>query len=396
MLESGATAKVETWRLDVRRRGGDPAGGWGIVSQELMTTLEGLHRLSLNPRREIAVRDLVVSAEDLKLVGAGRPHVRGGGRCRRDGGRHPRPRGDDVLSRARRRADADEGRHRQRGAADAVRHAVRAPQSRRAPGACDGQGDDGSTGRPARHEARRRHLPPGRRQVVRPRSRRPERRDLVAAAAARGLPGRDPHAALRHAHLRALGQRDRGHLAVRPQAAAQPLGLLVQVAPGALRTLLQRGRPARLPRELVRRGRQRSTRRSARSPGRPAWTSRSSRPRSTCSPCAWPTRSRSSRSSRRSSAACCRCACATATASSWTCRGRSSGALTCTCWSPTRARSSRSRSTARPSSRRCPTFAGIRTRRRSRSRSSRVSSTATAATGTCSRRSPAIRPPGSP
>jgi hypothetical protein len=68
MLESGATAKVETWRLDVRRRGGDPAGGWGIVSQDVMTTLQGLHRLTLNPRREIAVRDLVVSGVDLKLV----------------------------------------------------------------------------------------------------------------------------------------------------------------------------------------------------------------------------------------------------------------------------------------------------------------------------------------
>ncbi len=68
MLESGAVAKVETWRLDVRRRGGDAAGGWGIVSQDLMTTLQGLYRLALDPRREIAVRDLVVTAEDLKLV----------------------------------------------------------------------------------------------------------------------------------------------------------------------------------------------------------------------------------------------------------------------------------------------------------------------------------------
>jgi hypothetical protein len=68
MLESGATAKVETWRLDVRRRAGDPAGGWGIVSQDLMTTLQGLHRLALNPRRETAVRDLVISGDDLKLV----------------------------------------------------------------------------------------------------------------------------------------------------------------------------------------------------------------------------------------------------------------------------------------------------------------------------------------
>lgn len=68
MIESGAEAKVETWRLDVRRRGGDPTGAWGIVSQELMTTLPGLRRLTLNPQREIAVRDLVVSAEDLKLA----------------------------------------------------------------------------------------------------------------------------------------------------------------------------------------------------------------------------------------------------------------------------------------------------------------------------------------
>ena len=68
MLESGETAKVETWRLDVRRLGGDPAGAWGIVSQERMATLQGLHRLALNPRRELAVRDLVVSGEDLKLV----------------------------------------------------------------------------------------------------------------------------------------------------------------------------------------------------------------------------------------------------------------------------------------------------------------------------------------
>ena len=68
MLESGTVAKIQTLRLDVRRRGGDPAGAWGIVSQELLTTLAGLHRLALNPRREIAVRDLVVSAEDLKLV----------------------------------------------------------------------------------------------------------------------------------------------------------------------------------------------------------------------------------------------------------------------------------------------------------------------------------------
>jgi len=66
-LESGPRARLATWRLDVRHRGAGPAADWGIVSQEILTTLQGLYRLALNPRRQIAVRDLVVSAEDLKL-----------------------------------------------------------------------------------------------------------------------------------------------------------------------------------------------------------------------------------------------------------------------------------------------------------------------------------------
>jgi hypothetical protein len=68
MLESGAEAKVSTWRLDVRRRGGGTVGDWGIVSQQVMTTLQGLHHLALNPAREVAVKDLDVRAEDLRLV----------------------------------------------------------------------------------------------------------------------------------------------------------------------------------------------------------------------------------------------------------------------------------------------------------------------------------------
>ena len=68
MLESGTQAKVSTWRLDVRRRSAGTLEDWGIVSQEVMTTLQGLHRLTLNPAREIAVKDLVVRAEDLQLA----------------------------------------------------------------------------------------------------------------------------------------------------------------------------------------------------------------------------------------------------------------------------------------------------------------------------------------
>ncbi len=67
LCESGQRATLATWRLDVRRRGRD-ASDWGVVSQEVLTTLQGLYRLSLNPRRQFAARDLVVSAEDLKLA----------------------------------------------------------------------------------------------------------------------------------------------------------------------------------------------------------------------------------------------------------------------------------------------------------------------------------------
>jgi Peptidase family M1 domain len=66
LLESGQTGRVMTWRLDVSATG--PGRPWGIVSQDILTTFQGLYRLMLNPRREFAVRDLVVSAEDLKLA----------------------------------------------------------------------------------------------------------------------------------------------------------------------------------------------------------------------------------------------------------------------------------------------------------------------------------------
>lgn len=68
MIESGVEARVSTWRLDVRRRSAGTVEDWGIVAQNVMSTLQGLHRLALNPRREVAVRELVVRAEGLKLA----------------------------------------------------------------------------------------------------------------------------------------------------------------------------------------------------------------------------------------------------------------------------------------------------------------------------------------
>ena len=67
LRETGQRATLNTWRLDVRRRGSD-ALDWGVVSQELLTTLRGLYRLTLNTRHQFTARDLVVVSEDVKLT----------------------------------------------------------------------------------------------------------------------------------------------------------------------------------------------------------------------------------------------------------------------------------------------------------------------------------------
>jgi hypothetical protein len=71
LFESGPRARLATWRVDVRRRGNASGGApddWAIVDQQVLTSLSGLHRLSLNPARQFTARDLVVTAEDLRLT----------------------------------------------------------------------------------------------------------------------------------------------------------------------------------------------------------------------------------------------------------------------------------------------------------------------------------------
>jgi hypothetical protein len=70
-IENGPRARLVTWRLDVRRRGSASRGStdeWAIADQEALTSLRGLYRLSLNTNRQFTARDLVVTAEDLKLT----------------------------------------------------------------------------------------------------------------------------------------------------------------------------------------------------------------------------------------------------------------------------------------------------------------------------------------
>jgi hypothetical protein len=72
MVETGARARLSTWRLDVKRQSGAPNGepgdSWGIAGQESLATLHGLYRLSLNPLRQFTANDVTIAAEDFLLT----------------------------------------------------------------------------------------------------------------------------------------------------------------------------------------------------------------------------------------------------------------------------------------------------------------------------------------
>ena len=66
LLESGPRAQLATWRLDVRPRAADCRLGDRLPG--LVDDARGLFKLTLNTKRQIAVKDLVVSAEDITLT----------------------------------------------------------------------------------------------------------------------------------------------------------------------------------------------------------------------------------------------------------------------------------------------------------------------------------------
>jgi hypothetical protein len=62
-------SRVGTWRLDLKRVG--EAGEdreWAIADEERLSSLENLFRLSLNPNKQFATRDLKIAVEDLDLT----------------------------------------------------------------------------------------------------------------------------------------------------------------------------------------------------------------------------------------------------------------------------------------------------------------------------------------
>lgn len=79
LLESGRNGRIATWYMDVRREvtaaAGLPAEAgrakagdtWRIKDLVVLTNVLGLYRLSLDGRRQFAVNNLTISAEDFKL-----------------------------------------------------------------------------------------------------------------------------------------------------------------------------------------------------------------------------------------------------------------------------------------------------------------------------------------
>jgi hypothetical protein len=66
--ETGARGRITTWRLDVRKpRDSTERQPWRIISQEKLSAVDGLHRLTLHSLKQFAASDLVIKAIDLEL-----------------------------------------------------------------------------------------------------------------------------------------------------------------------------------------------------------------------------------------------------------------------------------------------------------------------------------------
>ena len=67
--EDGSRARLATWRLDVRRNASsagksDATESWGITNQDVITSLHGLQRLSLDPQKQYTAHNFTVASED--------------------------------------------------------------------------------------------------------------------------------------------------------------------------------------------------------------------------------------------------------------------------------------------------------------------------------------------
>ena len=68
LTERGARARIDTWRLDIRRvptRTSEDE--WRVAGQQVLASIDGLHRLALNRSKAYRARDLVVRSDDLEI-----------------------------------------------------------------------------------------------------------------------------------------------------------------------------------------------------------------------------------------------------------------------------------------------------------------------------------------
>ena len=68
--QTGDVARVSTWRIDLKRYGGGEGseGEWLIADEERVSTVEGLFKLSVNPAKQFAARNLTITSDDLNLT----------------------------------------------------------------------------------------------------------------------------------------------------------------------------------------------------------------------------------------------------------------------------------------------------------------------------------------
>jgi hypothetical protein len=68
LAERGSRARIETWRLDIRRVPTETSEDeWRMAGQQSLTSVDGLHRLALSASKAYRARNLVVRSDDLEV-----------------------------------------------------------------------------------------------------------------------------------------------------------------------------------------------------------------------------------------------------------------------------------------------------------------------------------------
>jgi hypothetical protein len=69
LVETGQRGRIATWRLDIRRPRGEvpERQPWRILSEDRLSSIEGLHRLSLHAEKQFVARDLTIRSVDFQI-----------------------------------------------------------------------------------------------------------------------------------------------------------------------------------------------------------------------------------------------------------------------------------------------------------------------------------------